>query len=193
MRPATRELRTAIDRLPVRTRAAMLDGVRANRIVAGAYSSDGAICPMLAAHREGSRTSTLAFARAWDRFCGAKRPRRATNREVRILVGLLEASLAAAAPGADLGAAVREHQALARARRSREAADEAARILASGRPERAWPPASTDGQGADGHDMSVSPGLMNWISGTMQAGESASRKRTASAMSAGAIISSGAT
>jgi hypothetical protein len=82
------ELRRAIDGLPVESRRAMLDGVRANPIVLGAYTdSDGGICPMLAAHRHGGRTTFLAFARAWDRFGGAQRLRRATQREVDILVG----------------------------------------------------------------------------------------------------------
>jgi hypothetical protein len=180
MRRAIRELRSTIDCLPVRTREAMLEGVRANRIVAGAYTRDGAVCPMLAAHRHGGRTSFIAFARAWDRFCGAKKPRRATRREVRILIAELEDSLTAGRTrGADLAAAVAEHQRLARDRRAREAAEDSARGPASGRDQADY--------------MSVSPGLMNWISGTMHAGETDSRNRTDSAMSDGVIISSGAT
>ena len=38
---------------------------------------------MLAAHRNGGRTSVASFALAWDDYTGAKRPRRATRREVR--------------------------------------------------------------------------------------------------------------
>ena len=49
---------------------------------------------MLAAHRNGGRTSLASFARAWDRYTGAKRPRPATRREVRTLRSLLESSLA---------------------------------------------------------------------------------------------------
>ena len=38
----------------------MLEGVRANTIVVGAYTDgNGGICPMLAAHRNGGRTSFL--------------------------------------------------------------------------------------------------------------------------------------
>jgi hypothetical protein len=48
---------------------------------------------MLAAHRNGGRTSVASFARAWDEYTGAKRPRRATRREVRTLRTLLEESL----------------------------------------------------------------------------------------------------
>ena len=46
---------------------------------------------MLAAHRHGGRTSFIAFARAWDRFAGARRARPATERELRVLVAHLEA------------------------------------------------------------------------------------------------------
>ena len=115
------DLRLAIDCLPVRTRRAMLDGVRANEIIVGAYSDrHGGICPMLAAHRHGGRTNFISFARAWDRFSGTKRARRATEREVAVLVAHLEASLLAA-EHVDLGGAVADHQSLARDRRAREA------------------------------------------------------------------------
>jgi hypothetical protein len=93
---AIEDLRRAIDCLPVQTRAAMLEGVRENDIIVGAYTSrDGGVCPMLAAHRSGGRTSLISFARTWDRFTQVKRPRRATDRELRILVAHLEASLLA--------------------------------------------------------------------------------------------------
>jgi hypothetical protein len=74
----------------------MLRGIAANPIVVGAYvdRDSGGICPMLAAHRNGGRTSLGSFARAWDRYTGAKRPRLATRREVRTLSSLLESSLA---------------------------------------------------------------------------------------------------
>ena len=49
---------------------------------------------MLAAHRNGGRTSFASFARAWDDFTRApKRPRRAGRREVRALRTYLEMSL----------------------------------------------------------------------------------------------------
>jgi hypothetical protein len=93
-RYAIEDLRRAIDCLPVETRAAMLEGVRSNDIIVGAYTSrDGGVCPMLAAHRHGGRTSLISFAHTWDRFTRAKRARRATEREVRILTANLEASL----------------------------------------------------------------------------------------------------
>ena len=73
----------------------MLRGIASNRIIVGAYVDprSGGICPMLAAHRNGGRTDIASFARAWDEYTGAKRPRRATRREVRTLRSLLEASL----------------------------------------------------------------------------------------------------
>ena len=106
------DLRLAIDCLPVRTRRAMLDGIRSSEIIVGAYSDRaGGVCPMLAAHRCGGRTSFVSFAHAWDRFAKARRARRATPRELRILEGQLEASLLAE-ERYDLGAAIADHEAL---------------------------------------------------------------------------------
>ncbi|HSJ16826.1 MAG TPA: hypothetical protein VK920_01875 [Solirubrobacterales bacterium] len=92
--PAQR-LRTAVAVLPRHTRIAMLRGIDANRIIAGGYSDKraGGICPMLAAHRNGGRTNLASFARAWDRFTGARRPRLATDRELRALRSYIELSL----------------------------------------------------------------------------------------------------
>ena len=93
-RPA-RDLRTAIDCLPLTTRRAMLSGVESNRIIVGAYTDrSGGVCPMLAAHRNGGRTSLASFARAWDRYTGVRRPRPATERELNTLKTMLEASIA---------------------------------------------------------------------------------------------------
>jgi hypothetical protein len=94
-RDPARRLRIAVDRLPHHTKEAMLRGIAANRIVVGAYVDprSGGVCPMLAAHRNGGRTSVASFARAWDEYTGAKRPRRATRREVNTLRSLLERSL----------------------------------------------------------------------------------------------------
>jgi hypothetical protein len=93
--PAER-LRLAVQALPNATRDAMLRGIAANPIIVGAYvdRDSGGICPMLAAHRNGGRTNLASFARAWDRYTGAKHPRLATRREVRTLRSLLEGSLA---------------------------------------------------------------------------------------------------
>lgn len=125
-RPA-RRLRLAIDCMPLETRTAMRDALDAGPIIVGAYTDrDGGVCPMLAAHRNGGRTSVAAFARAWDRYTSAGRtPRRATAREVRVLAAMLEASIAL--EGSDgvgaLGAAIAEH----RAARGRSSHDERAR------------------------------------------------------------------
>jgi len=126
------ELRLTIDCLPVRTREAMLAGIAGNeRIIAGAYvDGEGGVCPMLAAHRCGGRTDLLSFARAWDRFTRAGRgARRATRRELGILVGQLQASLLA--DGAvELGGAIAEHREL-RARHERaRAANSTGEIVA---------------------------------------------------------------
>jgi len=87
-------LESAIRSLPEPTRVAMLDGIRTNPIVCGAYTDGrGGICPMLAAHRQGGRVTLLAFARSWDAFTRAKRPRRATRKELDTLERLLVASL----------------------------------------------------------------------------------------------------
>jgi hypothetical protein len=94
-RPA-RDLRTAIDCLPLQTRKAMLQGVESNRIIVGAYvDRNGGVCPMLAAHRNGGRTSLASFAHAWDRYTGVRRRARpATERELNTLRTMLEASIA---------------------------------------------------------------------------------------------------
>jgi hypothetical protein len=98
-RPA-HELRIAIDCLPLDSRKAMLEGVRVNRIIVGAYvDRDGGVCPMLAAHRQGRRTSLASFARAWDRYTRARKPRPASERELRTLRTMLEASIALDEPG----------------------------------------------------------------------------------------------
>ena len=74
----------------------MLDGIDSNRIIVGAYTDrQGGVCPMLAAHRNGGRTSLASFARAWDRYTRAgKGPRPATERELLTLRTMLEASIA---------------------------------------------------------------------------------------------------
>jgi hypothetical protein len=81
--------------MPLQTRRAMLTGVEANRIIVGAYTdSNGGVCPMLAAHRNGGRTSLASFARAWDRYTGARGVARpATQRELNTLRAMLEASI----------------------------------------------------------------------------------------------------
>jgi hypothetical protein len=105
----------------------MLEGIAANQIIVGAYTSPDGICPMLAAHRHGGRTSLISFAEAWDRlaFRGVRqaRARRATERELLILRSHLEVSLLAdETPAGELAATRREHQQLLAQRQERQRA-----------------------------------------------------------------------
>ena len=120
------DLRLAIDCMPSGTRQAMLDGITENKIIVGAYTDrSGGICPMLAAHRHGGRTALASFARSWDRYTGAGgRPRPASDRELRTLKAMLEASLYSEDSRSDLTAAVSELKA-AKERRAREDAQAA--------------------------------------------------------------------
>jgi hypothetical protein len=89
-------LRNAVYAMPAQTKAAMLRGIRSNRVIVGAYvDKRGGVCPLLAAHRNGGRTNYGTFSRAWDAFTGAnqRKPRRASRREVRTLQGYLEMAL----------------------------------------------------------------------------------------------------
>lgn len=118
-------LRNAIDAMPHRSRLAMLQGIDENPIIVGAYvDRHGGVCPMLAAHRYGGRTSLASFARAWDRYTKAKRPRRATPRELMTLRTMLEASLAddVDVDDRDMADAVAQHK-LAKVRRAGAIAD----------------------------------------------------------------------
>lgn len=146
---AVAELRRSIDVLPERTRKAMLIGLQSNTVITGAFTGGGGVCPMMAAHRAGGRTSCVSFPEAWDSFTGVAgrqiiRP--ATDYEVAILRREIEASLEPTTsmfaeaiaehqatvearrrrarfeqPAVDLGRAIDEHRETARERRSREA------------------------------------------------------------------------
>lgn len=107
----------------------MLEGIDGNAIIVGAYSSNTGICPMLAAHRAGGRTSFISFARAWDRFAfrdaRGRTARRATERELLILRTHLEASLLDEdGPTPDLRTAVAAHLRLVGAREGAAATGE---------------------------------------------------------------------
>jgi hypothetical protein len=162
LRPA-RELRNAIDAMPLDTRRAMLDALDRNPIIVGAYTAPGGgVCPMLAAHRNGGRTDYSAFARAWDRYARAgKQARPATEGELTALRTMLEASVAdqhVTAPGA-LARAIAEHRRALRSRLRREEHDVEPY-------ERADPREL---------DYKPAPGRTNCNSGTMHAGEVLSR------------------
>ena len=83
--------------MPAHTRQAMLEGIGKTTIIVGGYSDgQGGICPMLAAHRNGGRTSFATFAHAWDRYTKADGvARTATERELQTLRSMLEASIEA--------------------------------------------------------------------------------------------------
>ncbi|CAN5514346.1 hypothetical protein BH10ACT11_BH10ACT11_13190 [soil metagenome] len=138
-RHPARALRLAVDRLPMHTKEAMLEGISRNRIIVGAYvdPSSGGICPMLAAHRNGGRTDVATFARAWDAYTDAKGSRRATRREVTTLTSLLQASIALdgdvdSPPMSELAGQIRaERERLScnsPARRAEKSADESAGV-----------------------------------------------------------------
>lgn len=115
---ARAELRRSIDVLPERTRKAMLVGLGNNTVITGAFaaSKDGA-CPMMAAHREGGRTSCCTFPEAWDTFTGVHGRyivREATPYEVQILCEEIQASLVPL-PNL-LSEAIAEHHAIVEAR-----------------------------------------------------------------------------
>jgi hypothetical protein len=130
--------------LPRVTRIAMLEALDAGPIIAGAYTSDDGICPMLAAHRAGGRCSAAFFAEAWDRFAfrdsrGRRTTaRRVNERELRILRVHLEASLLdEELVDATLAGALREHRKLVMQRRStvdRESVAECGRPSETTRP-----------------------------------------------------------
>jgi hypothetical protein len=90
----------------------MLEAAETEELIVGAFTDrQGRMCPMLAAHRRGARANVRAFARAWDAFGRARRPRPATERELDILKALLQESLVgeaarapAAAPDVEVGA-----------------------------------------------------------------------------------------
>ena len=140
-RSTIRELRVTIDCLPRSTRVAMLEGIRSNEIIVGAYTDGNGVCPMLAAHRAGGRTSLIAFARAWDRFAfRAKRgsgARLATERELLTLTSQLEASLLADdAVSSELAAAMRDHRQLLEKRPRESDQRNEARTQRPGDPDR---------------------------------------------------------
>lgn len=201
-RRAAEDLRRAVARLPERTKRGMLESVRRDPVIVGAYTGPGGgVCPMLGAHRRGGRTDMSVFAERWDAYtkAGAGRSRPATERELRALEAMLVASLDDP-PDTELGRAVEEIKAVRRAAaeraafaqglmpRARSASGERDRTEElEGRPGWAWlrPVRRLDefeaalerASATEPRDASysVSPRRTNWISGTMQAGEVLSR------------------
>lgn len=121
---ALAELRRSIDVLPERTRKAMLVGLANNTVITGAFTGGGGVCPMMAAHRAGGRTSCVSFPEAWDRFTGVAgrqiiRP--ATQHEVATLRAQIEASLepSASETSSLFAEAIADHKRTVEARRRR--------------------------------------------------------------------------
>jgi hypothetical protein len=118
---AVADLRRSIDVLPERTRKAMLVGLQNNTVITGAFSGADGVCPMLAAHREGGRTTCVSFPEAWDKFTGVYGraiTRQATEYEVGILRAEIEASLEP--QHSPLAEAIAEHTAMVEGRRRRD-------------------------------------------------------------------------
>jgi hypothetical protein len=118
---AVADLRRSIDVLPERTRKAMLVGLGNNTVITGAFTAADGVCPMMAAHREGGRTSCVSFPEAWDKFTGVYGRnicRHATEYEIGILRMEIEASLVP--QSSPLAAAIAEHQAMVEGRRRRD-------------------------------------------------------------------------
>lgn len=98
-RPA-QELRATIDRLPLDVREAVLEGIKRQRIIAGAHvDGTGGVCPMAAADVRWLQISKSSVevakeaAWAWDRYAGARSLRPATKRQLIALQAMLEASI----------------------------------------------------------------------------------------------------
>jgi hypothetical protein len=143
----------------------MLDGIRGNEIIVGAYTNGNGICPMLAAHRAGGRTNLISFAKAWDRFAlgranGARvhKPRPATARELLVLRTHLEASLLDdEVPQGDLAAAIVEHRELV-ARREKTGREEMQRARARRDGRRHTPPRIRPGDSDRSKELRARPG-----------------------------------
>src|SRR5207244_6208480 len=117
----------ALDGVPWRRGSARLGGLDSSPSIVGAYTdSNGGVCPMLAAHRNGGRTDLASFARAWDAYTiGPEGTRPATKREIRTLRAMLEASLCTDGPQEDLALVVEDHRAAQVERALREEHDQA--------------------------------------------------------------------
>jgi hypothetical protein len=88
------ELRATVDRLPLATRQAMIEAIETEPIIVGADGNPrGGACPLYAIASPPSKQIGAPFARAWDRFAGARLARPASERELRTLRAILETSI----------------------------------------------------------------------------------------------------
>jgi hypothetical protein len=99
----------------------MLIGLQNNTVITGAFTGADGICPMMAAHREGGRTTCASFPEAWDKFTGVYGRaicRQATAYEVESLRAEIVASLEPVqSPFAE---AIADHTAMVEGRRRRD-------------------------------------------------------------------------
>lgn len=142
------ELRAAIDRLPLSTRRAMLKGIETDSIIVGADgNARGGVCPLLATPAPPSKRIGRPFARAWDRFGGARMARPASERELHTLREMLETSIGhdtePAAPVVSLREAIAAHKVSQARTRALSAAEE---TRGSAGEERARPPRRDSGE-----------------------------------------------
>ncbi len=117
-----------MNRLPLRTRRAMLLGIEDKPIIVGADGDPrGGVCPVYATSSPPSKRIGRPFARAWDRYGGARLSRPATERELGTLRSMLETSIELEAdPGVSFNAAIAEHKvSLARGQAQAQAEAEA--------------------------------------------------------------------
>lgn len=109
-RGPAQELRATIDRLPLHVRQGVLDGIKGQRIIAGAHAdATGGVCPMVAADvpwRSVSQTSVAnaqEAARAWDRYAEVgSSSRTATKRQLLALTAMLEVSILQETDGTEM-------------------------------------------------------------------------------------------
>src|ERR1700722_14085461 len=102
-RGPAQELRATIDRLPLHVRQAVLEGIKGQRIIAGAHAdTSGGVCPMVAADvhlpwkavSQSSVETAQEAARAWDRYADVSgSSRTATKRQLLALSSMLEVSI----------------------------------------------------------------------------------------------------
>ncbi|MHB8656501.1 MAG: hypothetical protein ACYC91_00885 [Solirubrobacteraceae bacterium] len=100
-RQPAQELRATIDGLPLEVRQAVLEGIKHQRIIAGAHADGaGGVCPMVAADvcwqsiDRASVARAQEAARAWDRYAEATNAwHPATRRQLLALRAMLEASI----------------------------------------------------------------------------------------------------
>jgi len=150
-------LRAEINRLPLATRRAMLEGIQANSIIVGADGDPrGGVCPIYATPTPPSKRIGKPFARAWDGYAGARLARPASEREVRTLRSMLETSIELETePAVLLDAAISEHKA---SQARSQAAQPVREVRAPARERRVPAPRRDTGERDRTQELSRRPG-----------------------------------